>query len=54
MEHIIYCPQPGCGASTQIVDRWVWRSTSGPVEPATSQDRRFKPLTCRSTLPVAS
>ena len=23
MEHIIYCPQPGCGASAQIVDRWV-------------------------------
>jgi hypothetical protein len=32
MEHITYCPQPGCGASAQIVDRWVWPSTSGPVE----------------------
>jgi hypothetical protein len=32
MEHIVSCPQPGCGASADIVDRWVWLSTNGPVE----------------------
>jgi hypothetical protein len=32
MEHIVSCPQAGCGASTEIVDRWVWLSTDGPVE----------------------
>jgi len=32
MESIVPCPQPRCGASAQIVDRWVWPSTNGPVE----------------------
>jgi hypothetical protein len=32
MEHIVLCPQAGCGASAEIVDRWVWLSTDGPVE----------------------
>jgi 1,6-anhydro-N-acetylmuramate kinase len=32
MQHIIHCPQPDCGASAQVVDRWVWLSTHGPVE----------------------
>jgi hypothetical protein len=32
MEHIVSCPQAGCGASAEIVDRWVWLSTDGPVE----------------------
>jgi len=32
MEHIVSCPQPGCGVSAEIVDRWVWLSTHGPVE----------------------
>jgi len=32
MQHIIHCPQPGCGAPAEIVDRWTWTSTNGPVE----------------------
>jgi hypothetical protein len=32
MQHIIHCPQPGCGVPAQIVDRWVWASSDGPVE----------------------
>ena len=32
MQHIIHCPQPGCAASAEIVDRWVWLSTHGSVE----------------------
>ena len=32
MQHIIYCPQPSCGLPAEIVDRWVWASTDGPVE----------------------
>jgi hypothetical protein len=32
MEHIVSCPQAGCGAAAEIVDRWVWLSTDGPVE----------------------
>jgi hypothetical protein len=31
MEHVVNCPQPGCGTSAEIVDRWVWLSTNGPV-----------------------
>jgi hypothetical protein len=23
---------PGCGLPAEIVDRWTWNSTSGPVE----------------------
>ena len=26
------CPDPDCGATAEIVDRWVWESTSGPIE----------------------
>jgi hypothetical protein len=32
MQHIIHCPQPDCGAPAEIVDRWTWTSTNGPVE----------------------
>ena len=32
MQHIIDCPQPGCGVPAEIVDRWTWTSTDGPVE----------------------
>jgi len=32
MQHSIYCPQPDCGAHAEIVDRWTWTSTDGPVE----------------------
>jgi hypothetical protein len=32
MDHIISCPQPSCGLPAQIVDRWVWGSSDGPVE----------------------
>jgi hypothetical protein len=32
MQPVISCPQPSCGLSAQIVDRWIWDSTDGPVE----------------------
>ena len=32
MHHSISCPQPGCAAPAEIVDRWTWTSTDGPVE----------------------
>jgi hypothetical protein len=32
MEHIVSCPQAGCGAAAEIADRWVRLSTDGPVE----------------------
>ena len=28
----IPCPDPTCTASAQIIDRWTFRSTAGPVE----------------------
>lgn len=32
MPDTIACPDPTCGAPAQIVDRWAWGSTNGPVE----------------------
>lgn len=27
----IHCPEPECPAPAEIVDRWTWGSTDGPV-----------------------
>ena len=32
MTQIVACPEPGCDAAAEIVSRWVWPSTDGPVE----------------------
>lgn len=32
MLQVIACPDPTCQAAAQIVDRWTWQSTDGPVE----------------------
>ena len=32
MPDVIACPDPTCGAPANIVDRWTWGSTDGPVE----------------------
>ena len=32
MSDSISCPDPTCAASAQIIDRWTWESTAGPVE----------------------
>ena len=32
MTEIVVCPEPGCDAAAEIVSRWVWPSTDGPVE----------------------
>jgi hypothetical protein len=32
MPDVIACPDPTCGAPAEIVDRWTWGSTDGPVE----------------------
>lgn len=28
----VACPEPGCTAPAEIIDRWVWNSTDGPME----------------------
>lgn len=25
------CPEPGCDAPAEVVDRWTWPSTDGPA-----------------------
>ena len=32
MSDVIACPDPACRAPARIVDRWIFGSTSGPVE----------------------
>jgi hypothetical protein len=32
MAEILPCPDPTCRAPAEILDRWVWPSTNGPVE----------------------
>jgi len=32
MSQIVACPEPGCDAAAEIVARWVWPSTDGPLE----------------------
>jgi hypothetical protein len=32
MTQFVSCPEPGCQAIAEIVARWVWPSTDGPVE----------------------
>jgi len=27
-----HCPDPGCTAPAEIMDRWSWNSTDGPIE----------------------
>lgn len=31
MTQFVTCPEPGCLAAAEIVARWVWPSTDGPV-----------------------
>ncbi|HET9556799.1 MAG TPA: hypothetical protein VFS70_06650, partial [Actinomycetota bacterium] len=32
MNQIVACPEPGCDVAAEVVSRWVWPSTDGPVE----------------------
>jgi hypothetical protein len=32
MPQPVACPDPTCQAPAQIVDRWTWGSSDGPVE----------------------
>ena len=32
MNQIVVCPEPGCEVAAEVVSRWVWPSTDGPVE----------------------
>jgi hypothetical protein len=32
MNQIVACPEPGCEMAAEVVSRWVWPSTDGPVE----------------------
>ena len=32
MNQIVVCPEPGCEVTAEVVSRWVWPSTDGPVE----------------------
>ena len=52
------CPDPACTAPAQILDRWTWESTGGPVEHVKTRcarGHRFTPtvdsLPARPTAP---
>lgn len=32
MPDLVQCPDPDCQAPAEIVDRWTWASTGGPLE----------------------
>jgi hypothetical protein len=32
MNQIVACPEPECDVAAEVVSRWVWPSTDGPVE----------------------
>ena len=32
MNQIVECPEPGCEMAAEVVSRWVWPSTDGPLE----------------------
>ena len=32
MSQIVECPEPGCEMAAEVLSRWVWPSTDGPVE----------------------
>jgi hypothetical protein len=32
LNQIVECPEPGCQVAAEVVSRWVWPSTDGPVE----------------------
>ena len=32
VNQITACPEPGCDVAAEVVSRWVWPSTDGPVE----------------------
>lgn len=32
VNQIVACPEPGCEVAAEVVSRWVWPSTDGPVE----------------------
>ena len=31
MHQMVACPEPGCQLAAEVVARWVWPSTEGPV-----------------------
>jgi hypothetical protein len=31
MPEFLACPEPSCGAPAEVVDRWAFASSSGPV-----------------------
>jgi hypothetical protein len=44
---VIPCPDPACLAPAEILDRWTWPSTDGPVEHVRTRCRRghvFTPM----------
>jgi pheromone shutdown protein TraB len=32
VNQIVVCPEPGCEVAAEVVSRWVWPSTDGPIE----------------------
>ena len=32
MNQLVACPEPGCDVAAEVLSRWVWPSTDGPVE----------------------
>jgi hypothetical protein len=50
------CPDPACTAPAQIVDRWTWGSSDGPVEHVKTGCERghwFTPTVASLDLPSA-
>jgi hypothetical protein len=46
MPTTISCPDPACTAPAQILDRWTWESTNGPVDhvkTSCARGHRFTP-----------
>lgn len=55
MPAVIPCPDPGCGAPAEIMARWTFGSTSGPLEHVQTRCERghiFTPTVDSLTAPA--
>ena len=46
VNQITACPEPGCDVAAEVVSRWVWPSTDGPVEHVSSSACTATPGRC--------
>jgi hypothetical protein len=57
MPDLIPCPDPSCRAPAEIVDRWTFASSQGPVEHVKTRCERghyFTPTVDSLTAPAAA